>query len=126
MNEKPVARPWAAWQRRAFTRLAAIYVGLGSASPASAEECRDVNCRTEQRNCRQQAYPCGQNQDGTAMMCIREICQQVRVCDAICTQPNPDELSEGTPGLPDFPDFLPGGPGDPVPFDREAFARAVD
>jgi hypothetical protein len=74
-----------------------------------------VNCRVEKRDCVDVTYPCGQNADGSIIMCMEEVCDHVRVCDVICDgQPNPD-APPGFPEFPEIPDFPPG-PIDPIPF----------
>lgn len=85
-----------------------------SAGPAAAlDGCTEHNCRIVRQNCVPITYPCGENEDGTIVFCMEEVCDDVRVCDIVCPGiPDPDDL-------PDFPGgsgFPPGDPGDPTPF----------
>jgi len=89
-----------------FIVTASMSAGLASSAAANALECQD-QCHEEDR-CQYEAYPCGQNEDGSAIMCLREKCRKVLVCEEVCTRPLPD-----VPDLPDFPDFP---PVDPLPF----------
>lgn len=86
---------------------ASVGTGLISAT-AAAQECKESNCRVEKRNCRLIVYPCGENDDGTVIMCSEEECDRVRVCDQVCpARPDEDPL----PGVPVLP------PGNPFPID---------
>jgi hypothetical protein len=102
--------------RLVWPGLTASLAALLAAAPsARAEDCVEVDCHEEERNCRIEIYPCGENTDGTVIFCSERVCDRVTVCRRLClTMPDRDALLGGLD--------LPGRPGsgwiDPVPFQR--------
>lgn len=95
--------------------LGAIGAGAIVTSSSLVYAQSGLNCQTCRivEECYDVLYPCGTNEDGTVMMCMRVECEPVERClPAPCpAEPNPEDpgFPEGPdfPDLPDIPDFPP-------------------
>lgn len=108
---------------------ASLAAGLSWVMSAAADCVK--NCHKERVNCRDVVYPCGTNSDGTIMMCAKEVCDWIEVCEPGCTVipapdgPDPAEPRTFRPRPPPIGPIDPGGVDprifDPAPLDLGVF-----
>lgn len=77
-----------------LTTLMSITAVLSSALAAAQQTCAREVCQIE-FECYEVPVACGQNEDGTAIVCIEEECELVEVCvqPPCSTQPSPDDVA---------------------------------
>jgi hypothetical protein len=92
-------------------RVAAVMTSSMITLPLSlsADAC-PIKCH-EEMVCYDQPYECGQNADGSPIICFEEKCENILICvEEPCVEPLPEFPPVPIPELPDFP------PSDPSPF----------